>query len=268
MRNNAAAEILRGVRAGAPVAVGYVPMAMAFGVLATQGGRTGQPLLSFLQAGAMSLFVYAGASQFASLGMLAAGASALSIVLATFVLNFRHFLMSVSLSRRLPLRKGGHAVYHVLPLALGFGITDETFVVASLEERLTVRYFVGLIATVYLAWFTGTLIGAGFSSLIPPVIARGMGVALYAMFIAILVPGVKKSVVNGLVAVAGGVLAWGASVLVPAIPGGWRIVIAILVASAIGALIGGDEDRAGPDRAGGTGRAAGRESNADPGGAA
>ena len=248
MHNSAAAELLRGVRAGAPVAVGYVPMAMAFGVLATQAGGAGQPLLSFLQAGAMSFFVYAGASQFASLGMLAAGASALSIVLATFVLNFRHFLMSVSLSRRLPLRKGGHPVYHVLPLALGFGITDETFVVASLEERLTIRYFVGLIATVYLAWFAGTLIGAGFSSLIPPVIARGMGVALYAMFIAILVPGVKKSFVNGLVAVAGGILAWGASVLVPAIPGGWRIVIAILVASAIGALIGGDDNKAGPGR--------------------
>jgi len=244
MQNSPAAEILRGVRAGVPVAVGYVPMAMAFGVLATQTG------LSFLQAGAMSLFVYAGASQFASLGLLAGGASALAIVLATLVLNFRHFLMSVSLSRRLPLRQGGHAVYHVLPLALGFGVTDETFVVASLEARLTVRYFVGLIATVYLAWFTGTLIGAGFSSLIPPVIARGMGVALYAMFISILVPGVKESLVNGLVAVAGGLLAWGASVLLPEIPAGWRIVMAIMAASLVGAFIRGkdgerDEERAG-----------------------
>jgi predicted branched-subunit amino acid permease len=71
-----------------------------------------------------------------------------------------------------------------------------------------------------------------------------MGVALYAMFIAILVPGVKKSWVNGIVAVAGGLLAWGASVLVPAIPSGWRIVIAILVASAFGAMLGGGDDAA------------------------
>ena len=268
MQNHPAAEILRGVRAGAPVAVGYVPMAMAFGVLATQVDRAGHPLLSFLQAGAMSLFVYAGASQFASLGMLAAGASAVSIVLATFVLNFRHFLMSVALSRRLPLRQGGHPVYHVLPLALGFGITDETFVVASLEERLGIRYFVGLILTVYLAWFTGTLIGAGFSSLIPPVIARGMGVALYAMFIAILIPGVKKALVNGLVAVAGGVLAWGASMLLPAIPGGWRIVIAILAASALGVVIGGDEDKADEDRAGGPAGTEGPRRESLPGGTA
>jgi 4-azaleucine resistance transporter AzlC len=239
MERGAAAEVLRGVKAGVPVAVGYVPMAMAFGVLATQTG------LSFSQAGAMSFFVYAGASQFASLGLLAGGASALAIVLATLVLNFRHFLMSVALSRRLPLRQGSDHRARILPFALGFGITDETFVVASLQDHLTIRFFFGLIATVYLAWLSGTLIGAGFSSLIPAVIARGMGVALYAMFIAILVPGVKKAWVNGLVAVAGGLLAWGASMVVPAVPSGWRIVVAILAASALGAMVGEPDDAAG-----------------------
>ena len=238
MERGAAAEVMRGIRAGVPVAVGYVPMAMAFGVLATHSG------LGFFQAGAMSMFVYAGASQFASLGLLAGGASALAIVLATLVLNFRHFLMSVALSRRLPLRRSTDHRARIMPLVLGFGITDETFVVASIEDRLTIRYFFGLIVTVYLAWLSGTLIGAGFSSLIPAVIARGMGVALYAMFIAILVPGVRKAWVNGLVAVAGGLLAWGASMALPALPSGWRIVIAILVASAAGAMIGGGEDPA------------------------
>lgn len=227
--------MLRGVRAGLPVAVGYLPMAMAFGVLATQTG------LSFGQAAAMSLFVYAGASQFASLGLLAGGASALAIVLATLVLNFRHFLMSVALSRRIPLmRRPGRAAW-AAPLGLGFGITDETFVVASLNESLTPSFFIGLALTAYLAWLSGTLIGAGFSSLIPAVIARGMGVALYAMFIAILVPGVKKTWINGLVAIAGASIAWGASLGVPGLPSGWRIVIAILVASAVGAAVGGEE---------------------------
>jgi 4-azaleucine resistance transporter AzlC len=225
-------EILRGVRAGVPVAVGYVPMAMAFGVLATNTG------LSFAQAGAMSLFVYAGASQFASLGLLAGGASALAIVLATLVLNFRHFLMSVSLSRRLPRAHTRGSRSWAAPLGLGFGITDETFVVASMDSALTPFFFIGVALTAYLAWFSGTLIGAGFSSLIPAVVARGMGVALYAMFIAILVPGVKKSWLNGIVAVAGGLMAWGASRAVPGLPSGWRIVIAILVASALGAIIG------------------------------
>jgi predicted branched-subunit amino acid permease len=179
----------------------------------------------------MSLFVYAGASQFASLGLLAGGASALAVILATLVLNFRHFLMSVALSRRVPL-----------PPALGFGITDETFVVASLDEKLTPSYFLGLALTAYLAWLSGTLVGAGFSSLIPPVISRGMGVALYAMFIAILLPGVKKSWINGIVAAAGALLAWGASLLLPGLPSGWRIVLAILVASAVGAIIGPSDE--------------------------
>jgi 4-azaleucine resistance transporter AzlC len=229
-------EFVRGVRAGIPVAVGYVPMAVAFGVLATQTG------LTFGQAAAMSLFVYAGASQFASLGLLAGGASAAAIVLATLVLNFRHFLMSVALSRRIPLARGRGLRSLSAPLGLGFGITDETFVVASLAADLTPPFFLGLGITAYLAWLSGTLIGAGFSSLIPPVIARGMGVALYAMFIAILLPGVKKSWINGLVAAAGALIAWGISLTVPSVPSGWRIVIAILVASAVGAAVTGRED--------------------------
>ncbi len=233
-------QLLRGIRAGIPIAVGYVPMAMAFGVLARQAG------LGFFQAGAMSLFVYAGASQFASLGLLAGGASALAIVLATLVLNFRHFLMSISLSRRLPALTA-HGARRVLSLVgLGFGITDETFVVASLDAALTPAYFAGLALTAYLAWLSGTLIGAGFSSLIPAVIAKGMGVALYAMFIAILLPGVKKSWINGVVALAGGAIAWGSSLLIPRLPSGWRIVIAILAASFIGALLGEDRE---PERA-------------------
>ena len=236
MESTARHELLRGVRAGIPIAVGYVPMAVAFGVLARQAG------LGFFQAGAMSLFVYAGASQFASLGLLAGGASALAIVLATLVLNFRHFLMSVSLSRRLPplSSHGPRRVFSLL--GLGFGITDETFVVASLDAALTPACFAGLALTAYLAWLSGTLVGAGFSSLIPAVIARGMGVALYAMFIAILLPGVKKSWINGVVAVAGGAIAWGSSLAVPQIPSGWRIVIAILAASLIGALLGEDTE--------------------------
>jgi 4-azaleucine resistance transporter AzlC len=232
-------ELMRGARAGIPVAVGYVPMAIAFGVLAAQTG------LSFAQAAAMSLFVYAGASQFASLGLLAGGASAAAIVLATLVLNFRHFLMSVALSRRLPLERGRGFRSFSAPLGLGFGVTDETFVVASLAADLTPPFFLGLSVTAYLAWLSGTLIGAGFSSLIPPVIARAMGVALYAMFVAILLPGVKKSWVNGLVAAAGALVAWGISLTVPTVPSGWRIVIAILVASAVGAAITGPAD-AGP----------------------
>ncbi len=230
MERSAGHEVMRGARAGVPVAVGYVPMAVAFGVLATQTG------LTFAQAAAMSLFVYAGASQYAALGLIAGGASAAAIVLATMVLNFRHFLMSMALARRLPLDRSRRPAW-AARLGLGFGITDETFVVATLDSHLTPRFFLGLMLTAYFAWVGGTIIGAGFSSLIPPLIASGMGVALYAMFVAMLVPGVRKSWINGMVALMGGAVSWGALLIFPGLPGGWRTVIAILVASGIGAAI-------------------------------
>jgi 4-azaleucine resistance transporter AzlC len=229
-------EVARGIRAGVPVAVGYVPMAVAFGVLAAQTG------LSFAQAAAMSLFVYAGASQYAALGLAAGGASALAIILATLVLNFRHFLMSMALTRRLPPASGQPAG-RAAPAWLGFGVTDETFVVASLDFALTPPFFVGLMLTAYVAWVAGTVVGAGFSSLIPPLIARAMGVALYAMFVAMLVPGARKAWVNAVVAVLGGAVSWGGLLLFPTFPAGWRVVAAILVASGIGAAVSrtGDE---------------------------
>jgi 4-azaleucine resistance transporter AzlC len=230
MANAHAGEVMRGIRAGVPVAVGYVPMAVAFGVLATQTG------LTFAQAAAMSLFVYAGASQYAALGLVAGGASAPAIILATLVLNFRHFLMSMALSRRFP-RDHARPAGWAAPLGLGFGVTDETFVVATLDRGLTPAFFAGLLLTAYIAWVTGTMVGAGFSSLIPPLIARGMGVALYAMFVAMLVPGARKAWINAVVAVLGGAVSWGALLLFPAFPSGWRIVAAILIASGIGAAV-------------------------------
>ena len=230
MEHGARAQVLRGVRAGIPVAFGYVPMAVAFGILAARAGLGVGP------AAAMSVFVYAGASQFASLSLIAGGSSALAISLATLVLNFRHFLMSVSLSRRLPPAPPGRTVW-AASVGLGFGITDETFVVASMEDALTPAFFAGLIATAYVAWVAGTLIGASFGPLIPSFLASGMGMALYAMFIAILVPGVKKSWANGVVAAAGGFLAWVLTIPFPSLPQGWRIVLAILAASALGACV-------------------------------
>lgn len=224
------AEFPRGLRAGVPIAIGYFPMSVAFGVLAIQAG------LSVAQAFGMSVFVFAGASQFAALSFIAGGASALAIALATLVLNFRHFLMSVSLSRLLPNERAGRTPW-LASLGLGFGVTDETFVVASLDETPTPAYFAGLELAAYLAWILGTLVGACFALLIPPVLANALGIALYAMFIAILVPGIKKSWLNGVVAAAGGAIAWGISLAVPAIPSGWRIVIAILAASALGAAV-------------------------------
>ena len=223
------AEVLRGIRAAAPIAIGYVPIAIAFGILARQAGlRTGEAL-------AMSAIVYAGASQFASLPLIAGGASPIAIALATLVLNFRHFLMSASLVQKLP----AHA-----PAALGLGVTDETFVVAMAEDRPTFMYFLGLIVPVYLSWSTGTIVGAVFSTFIPQVLARGMSIGLYAMFVSILVPSARKSWLVLAVAAVGGLLTWALALVFPSLPYGWRIVMAILAASALGAAFKSPDEAA------------------------
>ena len=214
--------VIRGARSGLPIALGYLPIAIAFGMLARGAG------LSVAQAAGMSAFVYAGASQFASLSLIQGGSSAAAIGLATLVLNFRHFLMSASLAQK--IRTGWAS-----SLLLGFGITDETYVVATLDETTSPPFFLGLALVAYLSWNAGTLIGAAYAPLLPPFLARGMGVGLYAMFIAILVPGARKAWINGAVAATGGLAAWGLSRLFPSLPFGFRIVIAILTASAIGA---------------------------------
>jgi predicted branched-subunit amino acid permease len=116
-------------------------------------------------------------------------------------------------------------------------------VVAMAEERPTFMYFLGLIVPVYLSWSTGTIVGAVFSTFIPQVLARGMSVGLYAMFVSILVPSARKSWLVLAVATVGGLLTWGLALVFPSLPYGWRIVMAILAASALGAAFKSpDED--------------------------
>jgi 4-azaleucine resistance transporter AzlC len=227
-RAAARAELFRGLKAGLPIAVGYLPIAITFGILARQTG------LGILQAAAMSLFVYAGASQFVSLPLIAGGASPIAIALATLVLNLRHFLMSASLSQKLPLRRGAAAV-------LGLGVTDETFVVATMEPSPSPRYFLGLAMAAYLSWSTGTVLGGAAAPFVPKVLSDAMGVGLYAMFIAILVPAVRKGWKNAVIAGVGALIAWGLGILAPGLPFGWRIVLAIVGASACGLAFGGKE---------------------------
>ncbi|MEO3947793.1 AzlC family ABC transporter permease [Gorillibacterium sp. CAU 1737] len=174
-----------GVKAGIPVAVGYLPIAITFGMLAETAG------LSPWIAVAMSLIVYAGASQFVGVTMLASGAAPLAIVFTTFILNFRHFLMSSALTQKI-----NPTLASRVKAITAFGITDETFAVASLHRSsrtLSVPYLLGLNAVAYLSWNCGTWAGLLLSSGLPELVKSSMGISLYVMFLALLVPGVKTS---------------------------------------------------------------------------
>ncbi len=215
-------EVRAGIRLGIPIAIGYMPIAVTFGVLGKQTG------LSPFEATGMSALVFAGASQFIALSLVQAGVSYAEIILATFILNLRHLLMSTSLAGFLSYQRWQSPF-------LSFGITDETFVVATLaEDRLSASKFLGLIFTAYSGWVLGTLLGSLFASFIPEILANAMGIALYAMFIGLLIPSIKKSYRAGVVAGLSALIAWILYVSFPGISYGWIIVLATLAAASLG----------------------------------
>lgn len=171
-----------GLRASIPIAAGYVPVAITFGLLARGTG------LSYLDSQAASLIVFAGAAQFMGVGMFSRGINAIQIIFATFLLNLRHLLMSSAIVHRLvPLKKGMPRRW-----LLAFGVTDEVFAVASGDERIEPRYLLGLELGAYLAWNGGTLFGALVGSVLPETLQTAMGFALYALFAALLMSHLER----------------------------------------------------------------------------
>jgi 4-azaleucine resistance transporter AzlC len=170
--------ILReGFSAAWPICLGYFPIGMALGVLARQAG------LSAVDIGLMSLLVFAGSAQFIAVAMLAAGSSPVSIIITTFVVNFRHVLMSSALAVHL------HGVSRKFLILFAYGVTDESFAVNMARFRgggwdrwraLVVHH------TANSVWFVATVTGALVGSLIPAG-AFGIDFALPAMFLALLV---------------------------------------------------------------------------------
>lgn len=221
-------SLWQGVRAGVPIAVGYVPIAVAFGLLA---GRSG---LSLGESAWMSAVVYAGASQFIGVQLWTTGAGPVTLILTTFLVNLRHLLMSASLSTRLAAPRNRRE-RRWLPL-VAFGVTDETFAVASLGPRgnLSLPYLLGLNLTAYSAWVGGTLLGGVAGLLLPATLAASMNIALYAMFIGLLIPSVRGSLRVAFIAAT----AAGVNSLLLALdwPRGWALVVAAVAAAALGTL--------------------------------
>lgn len=218
-------EFYRGLTAATPIVIGYFPIAIAFGVIAGQSG------ISLWQAVTMSLAVYAGASQFMAASMIATGAGGVEIVLATFVLNLRHLIMSMSLMSRigsatLPFSKRSK-------IGLAYWITDETFAMASMNDTLTPAFLSGLMGASYLSWAMGTAAGSLLTDVIPASVGASMSIGLYAMFIGLLVPAVRASRRAGVIALFSMLVSWAASEIVS---GGWSIVIGTLAGSVLGIL--------------------------------
>lgn len=208
----------KGLRDSFPIVLGYMPVAIAYGVLAKTSGVT------LLTCYLLSALVYAGASQFIGLNLIALGLSTSEIVLTTFLVNIRHLLMSASLQTKLKSSRSLKAI-------IAFGITDEFFSVASFtKEPLDAKYVLPLEFAPYLTWTSFSVIGYLLGSILPELLKNSMNIALYAMFIALIIPEIKKHhVILGLTLLSG--LVNGICIYLMHIPSGWSLMISIILVS-------------------------------------
>ncbi len=213
-----------GAKAGIPVMIGFFPIATAFSMIALQSGLTS------LETNAMSIFLLAGASQIMAVSMLSLGAGVIEIILATFIINLRHFIMSTYVMNKL------NNTSLLIKLLLAFGVTDETFGIISSKgkENCNPYYFGGLALVTYSSWIIGTLIGTTLGHILPSQLCTNMSIALYAMFIALLIPDVVKNYKVGFVALTSMLINY---VLSMVISPSWSIILATILGAFIGTFI-------------------------------
>lgn len=217
--------IREGLLSGIPLVIGFIPVAMTFGILSKSVG------LTIIESVLCSGLVVAGSSQFIALNLIQVGAGFTQIIITTLLVNFRHFLMSASFASKYKNNIGKS-----YPL-VAFVMTDEVFSVSSFENgQITKEYMLSMESICYLSWVGGTFIGYLVGKVLPPMLVESMEIALYAMFIAILVPQVKKSIKILILAISSGLVNTFLSYL-NILPQGWSLVISIVLVSLLGALI-------------------------------
>ena len=214
-----------GIIDGIPIFIGYITVAITFGILSKNVGITMIDSILF------SVLVFAGASQFIALNLLLLGAGVGEIVLTTLLVNFRHFLMSASLATRMT-----NDMKRWSPL-IAFAITDEVFSVASFKKgTIAKKYILSLEFAAYTAWVGGTILGFLVGGVLPDAVRGSMGVALYAMFAAILIPEVKKTRKALILVCLSGIINTLCRYLF-ILPQGWSIVISIVMVSLLGVFL-------------------------------
>lgn len=226
---NSPKSFVYGLKCGIPIALGYLSVSFGFGITAATKGQT------VFTAVLMSMTNMTSAGQVAALAIIAAAGSMGEMALTQFIINMRYALMSLSVSQKLDKS-------FTLPhrLLASFGITDEIFAVAcSQKGEIGRKFMYGLILLPYIGWAAGTFLGAAAGELLPLKLKYALGIAIYGMFIAIIIPPSKK---EKSVALAVCVAASLSCVIyyVPAlsfISSGFSVIICALVAAVLCALL-------------------------------
>ena len=222
-------EIKRGMKNGIPIALGYLSVSFSFGAIAVSMG------FSVIQAVLISLLNLTSAGQFASLGIIAGQGTYLEMAIVELTVNIRYAFMSLSLSQKVDEKFKG--IYKWL---LSFFITDEIFAVAIQNPgKIKRNYFAGLTIVPIIGWTIGTLGGALMGNILPAIITNALGVALYGMFIAVVVPKTREDS-HVFIAVC---IAIAISTVLKYTPvfanlsGGFAIIICTVAASLIAAIL-------------------------------
>ncbi len=217
------------IRDSMPIAFGYLTVSFAFGILAASYG------FSISESVIISLFNLTSAGQLAALPIIAGGGGFLELAMTELLINMRYSLMSISLSQRFEKKiKAQDKLY------LAYTLTDEIFAVAiGKRQPLGKKYLMSLVILPYISWTLGTFIGALAGNFLPPLLTNTLGVSMYAMFIAILVPVVKKErpiLICVLASITLSCLFRFVPALAP-IPDGFVIIISALAVSVVLALL-------------------------------
>lgn len=225
MKNN----FTEGLKDGIPIALGYLSVSFSIGIMAVSSG------LDIFQGAFMSLTNVTSAGQFAGLAVIATGGTILELILTQLIINLRYALMSLSLSQKL-----SEKITLWQRLVIAFANTDEIFAVAmNRSKSLTFSYMLGLQSLPVIGWTSGTALGAAAGQALPNAISSALNVALYGMFIAIVVPAAVKLrpvlIVAALAALFSCMIYY--LPLFSGISTGMSIIICTILASAAGAVI-------------------------------
>lgn len=219
----------KGLKDGIPIALGYFAVSFTLGIAAKKAG-----LLPW-QAALMSFAMLASAGEFAVITIIASSGSYLQMFLTTIIVNLRYLLMSCSLSQKL---KPGEKLHHRFFIA--YSVTDEIFGISSnAEGRLNPFYNYGATTVASPAWTIGTFLGAAVGAILPSWAENALSVALYGMFLAIVIPESKKNkVIAGIVLVSfASSFAFSKIPFLCDISSGMKITILTVVIAGIAALI-------------------------------
>ncbi len=220
-------DFFEGLKSGIAIALGYFAVSFSFGILAVSSG------LSVIQATLISMTNLTSAGQFAGLTVITSGGNFIEMAVTQLIINLRYALMGFSLSQKLDKNVG-----ILKRCAMAFSNTDEIFAASISRKKLvTLPYFAGLSLLPWLGWSFGTVFGAVAGGILPQILCDTLGIALYGMLIAVVMPAFREKRSVKIAVIISIALSIVCTYLIKGLSSGFAIVICTVAASTIAALL-------------------------------